>query len=82
MMLSAMPVAQADRDGRAPAGFWKCLFYGYEGDAYGKEVTAQFCDFERPETKFGSVEELKDNVMQDMHYGERYFAARREKNGE
>ena len=48
--------------------------YGYEGDAYGKEITAQFCDFERPETKFGSVEELKDNVMRDMRYGERYFA--------
>ena len=48
--------------------------YGYEGDAYGKEITAQFCDFVRPETKFGSVEELKENVMQDMHYGERYFA--------
>ena len=49
--------------------------YGYEGDAYGKEITAQFCDFERPETKFGSVEELKDNVMRDMRYGERYFAS-------
>ena len=47
--------------------------YGYEGDAYGKEITAQFCDFERPETKFGSVEELKENVMRDMRYGERYF---------
>lgn len=47
--------------------------YGYEGNAYGKEITARFCDFERPETKFGSVEELKDNVMRDMHYGERYF---------
>lgn len=48
--------------------------YGYEGDAYGREVTAQFCDFERPETKFGSLEELKENVMNDMRYGERYFA--------
>ena len=48
--------------------------YGYEGNAYGKEITAQFCDFERPETKFGSVEELKDNVMRDMRYGERYFS--------
>lgn len=47
--------------------------YGYQGNAYGKEITARFCDFERPETKFGSVEELKDNVMRDMHYGERYF---------
>lgn len=55
--------------------------YGYKGDAYGKEITAQFCDFERPETKFGSLEELKDNVMRDMHYGERYFAGRRKKDG-
>ncbi|HJA19641.1 MAG TPA: bifunctional riboflavin kinase/FAD synthetase [Candidatus Mediterraneibacter ornithocaccae] len=56
--------------------------YGYDGDAYGKEITAQFCEFERPETKFGSVEELKNNVMRDMRYGERYFAALREKSGE
>lgn len=56
--------------------------YGYDGDAYGKEITAQFCEFERPETKFGSVEELKNNVMRDMCYGERYFAALREKSGE
>lgn len=55
--------------------------YGYKGDAYGKEITAQFCDFERPETKFGSLEELKDNVMRDMHYGERYFAGRGKKDG-
>lgn len=47
--------------------------YGYDGNAYGKEITARFCDFERPETKFGSIEELKDNVMRDMQYGERYF---------
>ncbi len=50
--------------------------YGYEGDAYGKEVTAQFCDFERPETKFGSLDELKSHVMNDMEYGERYFRGR------
>ena len=56
--------------------------YGYDGDAYGKEITAQFCEFERPETKFGSVEELKNNVMRDMRYGERYVAALREKSGE
>lgn len=54
--------------------------YGYSGNAYGKEVTALFCDFERPETKFGSVEELRENVMSDMHYGERYFACISEKN--
>ncbi|HIZ82135.1 MAG TPA: bifunctional riboflavin kinase/FAD synthetase [Candidatus Mediterraneibacter pullistercoris] len=49
--------------------------YGYEGDAYGKEVTAQFCDFERPETKFGSLEELRERVMGDMEYGKKYFSS-------
>ena len=47
--------------------------YGYEGDAYGKEITALFCAFERPETKFGSVEELKEHVTKDKAYGEEYF---------
>ena len=47
--------------------------YGYEGDAYGKEVTAQFCGFERPEVKFGSVDELKEQVMKDMQYGIDFF---------
>ena len=51
-------------------------------EVYVYEITAQFCEFERPETKFGSVEELKNNVMRDMRYGERYFAALREKSGE
>ena len=47
--------------------------YGYTGDAYGKEITAQFCDFERPEMKFGSLKELEEHVKGDMMYGERFF---------
>lgn len=47
--------------------------FGYEGDAYGKEIRAQFCAFERPETKFASVEELKSQVMKDIRFGEKYF---------
>ena len=50
--------------------------YGYKGDAYGKEATAVFCDFERPEVKFATVEELKDRVMRDMQYGEEFFAGK------
>ena len=50
--------------------------YGYEGDAYGKEVTARFCGFERPEVKFGSVEELREQVMKDMQYGIDFFKDR------
>ena len=47
--------------------------FGYEGSAYGKEITARFCEFERPETKFASVEELKEHVMGDIRFGEKYF---------
>lgn len=47
--------------------------FGYEGDAYGKEVTVEFCAFERPETKFGSVEDLKAQVDRDIAYGKHYF---------
>lgn len=49
--------------------------YGYEGNAYDKEVTVRFCGFERPEVKFGSVEELKEQVMKDMQYGINFFTS-------
>lgn len=55
--------------------------YGYEGDAYGKEVTVRFCGFERPEVKFGSVEELREQVMKDMQYGIDFFKERSSENG-
>lgn len=48
--------------------------FGYQGDAYGKEIRVQFCAFERPETKFASVEELKNQVMRDIRFGEEFFA--------
>lgn len=47
--------------------------YAYEGDAYGKEITVQFCGFERPETKFSSIDELREQVMQDLSYGKEFF---------
>ena len=40
---------------------------------HGVEISAQFCGFERPEVKFGSVEELKEQVMKDMQYGSDFF---------
>lgn len=43
--------------------------YDYSGDAYGKEITVEFVRFQRPETKFGSVEELRAQVMRDMKEG-------------
>ena len=51
----------------------KCMSNAALDCAYGKEVTAQFCGFERPEVKFGSVDELKEQVMKDMQYGIDFF---------
>lgn len=51
----------------------EAFVFGYEGDTYGKEIRVQFCTFERPETKFDSVEELKNQVMRDIRFGEEYF---------
>ena len=52
--------------------------YDYEGDAYGKEITVEFCDFERPEIRFSSVNELKKQVAKDLRYGKDYFKASKE----
>lgn len=47
--------------------------FGFQGDAYGKEIRVEFCSFVRPETKFGSVEELKKQVDRDIESGKEYF---------
>ena len=47
--------------------------YDYAGNAYGKYITIRFLEFERPETRFDSLKELKACVMQDMRYGEEYL---------
>ena len=47
--------------------------FGYNGNAYDKEIKVEFCAFERPETKFGSIEELKKQVDNDIVYGMNYF---------
>lgn len=50
--------------------------FDYNGDAYGKEVTVEFCEFVRPERKFASIEELKNRVDTDIAYGRRYVVNR------
>lgn len=47
--------------------------FDYKGDAYGKKIAVEFYDFERPEMKFASVEELKEQVNADIAYGKNYF---------
>ena len=60
------------------SAFLEVFVYDYEGDAYGKEITVEFCDFERPEIRFSSVNELKKQVAKDLRYGKDYFKASKE----
>ena len=48
--------------------------FDYDEDAYGKKISVRFCEFERPEKRFDSVEQLKAQVEQDIRYGKAYFS--------
>lgn len=48
--------------------------FDYSGDLYGKTLKVSLCAFERPEMKFGSVEELKGRMEQDARFARAYFA--------
>lgn len=47
--------------------------FGFEGDAYGKEISVEFLSYERPEQKFHSIEELKERIREDIRFGNGYF---------
>lgn len=49
------------------------FLFGYEGNAYGKEVMVELIEYVRPEQKFSGKEELKAYVNRDIKYGKRYF---------
>ena len=38
---------------------------GYSGDLYGEKVKVELIKFVRPERKFGSIEQLKEQIMRD-----------------
>ena len=50
--------------GRNAAGV-ETYIYGFAGDAYGKTVRVELKHFVRPERKFGSLEELQEQVRRD-----------------
>ncbi len=49
------------------------FLFGYDGDAYGKEVTIELLSFRRPECVFESVAKLKSCIDRDIEYGKRFF---------
>lgn len=46
--------------------------YGFAGDIYGKDMTVELLAFRRPEGKFGTVEELKAQMEEDIAAGQIY----------
>lgn len=40
--------------------------FDYEGDLYGAELNVKFLKYVRPEMKFGSVEELRQQIVRDV----------------
>lgn len=43
--------------------------FDFSGDLYGRHLTVEFLEFERPEQKFKSLEDLKARILSDVHWG-------------
>jgi riboflavin kinase/FMN adenylyltransferase len=48
------------------------FLYDFKGDVYGETATVQLLTHRRPEMKFGSLEELKRTMEQDIQAGREY----------
>ena len=59
-------------EGENPVGVETFLF-DWSGDIYGKSIEVQLLSFIRPEKKFGSLEELKEQIAQDQSAVAAYF---------
>ncbi len=43
--------------------------FDYSGNLYGRFLKVEFLEFRRPERKFGSLDELKSQILSDVHWG-------------
>ena len=46
---------------------------GLDEDLYGKNIEVQLLNFERPEQRFGTLEELKARIEKDKEYAAEYL---------
>jgi len=53
--------------GESPVGV-ETFIMGLADDIYGKDIEVQLLNFERPEQKFASLEELKEQIERDKEY--------------
>lgn len=53
------------------------FLFDYNGDLYGRKLTVEFLEYERPEQKFKSLEELKARILSDVHWGKSMLLTRR-----
>ncbi len=58
--------------GDNPVGV-ETFIFGLEDDLYGKPIEVQLLNFERPEQKFESLEQLKKQLEADKEYGMNYL---------
>lgn len=59
-------------EGENPVGV-ETFVFGIEGNLYGKNIEVQLLNFERPEQKFDSLEQLRRQINQDKEYGLSYL---------
>jgi riboflavin kinase/FMN adenylyltransferase len=52
------------------------FIFDFKGDIYGERVTIVFKHKSREEIKFGSFEELKQQITKDVKSGKKYFKSR------
>lgn len=52
------------------------FIFNYSGDLYGKVLKVDLYEFERPEQKFASLEQLKHRMELDTAFGKEYFRNR------
>ena len=57
-------------DNRVTLEVW---LFDFEGDLYDKELIVYLLDFQRPERKFESLEELKEQIDRDIEVAKKYI---------
>ena len=51
--------------------FIESYIYNFTENIYGKEIEVHFLEFIRKEQKFGSIEELKEQLQKDIRLGQK-----------